>query len=164
MSAVAQIISANKNFEMEIIVDFSPERVKAPFYLRCAAFCVDYLVLLVVPIGWLMAARLLGGYGSVTVGGMVWLIGILLFAFNFIVLPMLGGQSLGKLLLGLTILNLDGSPVGIRQIIRRNVVGYFITALTLGIGFLISAANTSGRSLHDFIAGTIVVRGRKTQV
>ena len=164
MVAAAQTISTNKNFEMETIVDFSPERVKAPFALRCAAFCIDYMVLLAVPIGWLVAAKFLGGSGTLTIGSTVWIIGIILFIINFVALPLLGGQTLGKMLLGLTILNTDGTPVGIRGILKRNVLGYFISGLTLGIGFLISAANTSGRSLHDFIAGTIVVRGRKTQV
>jgi uncharacterized RDD family membrane protein YckC len=43
----------------------------------------------------------------------------------------------------------------------RDVVGYALTVLTLGFGFLIAAVIPSGRALHDYIAGTIVIRGRK---
>ena len=62
---------------------------------------------------------------------------------------------------GLTILNVDGTPVRLGRILMRNVIGYLLTVLTFGLGFLIAAINKSGRSLHDFIAGTVVVHGRK---
>ena len=149
---------------METIVDFSPLRLKAPFLLRCAAFCIDYMVLLAVPVAWLATSKLFGENGPISVGVSVWTVGVILFLVNFIALPIVGGRTLGKMLLGLTILNLDGTRVGIGGIIKRNIFGYLATALTLGTGFLIAGANTSGRALHDFIAGTIVVHGRKTQV
>jgi len=149
---------------METVVGFSPERLKAPFILRCAAFSIDYMVLLAVPVGWLIVARFLGGSGAVTVGSSIWGISLIVFLLNFVALPLFRGKTFGKMLLGLTIVNVDGTRVGPGGMIRRNVFGYFLTALTLGIGFLISAANTSGRTLHDYIAGTVVVRGRRTRV
>ena len=164
MAAAAETILIRNNSAMETIVDFSPELVKAPFLLRCAAFCIDYMVLVVVPVGWLVMSKFLSEKGPMSVGPTVWVIGVILFLLNFIVLPIFGGKTIGKLLLGLTILNADGTRVGVWGIIKRNIFGYFVTALTLGVGFLISAANTSGRSLHDFIGGTIVVRGRKIRV
>jgi uncharacterized RDD family membrane protein YckC len=75
---------------------------------------------------------------------------------------MLRGRTLGKLLMGLTIVNVDGSYVTPAGIIRRNLLGYALTVLTFGVGFLISAVSKSGRALHDLIAGTIVVRGRRS--
>ena len=164
MAAAVETFLTHNNSAMETIVDFSPELVKAPFLLRSAAFCVDYMVLLVVPVGWLVMSRLLSDKGAVTVGPMVWVIGVVFFLLDFIVLPVFGGRTIGKLVLGLTILNADGSRAGLVGIIKRNIVGYLLTALTLGVGFLISALNASGRSLHDFVGGTIVVRGRRTQV
>jgi len=149
---------------METIVDFSPESLKAPFLLRCSAFCVDYMLLLIVPVGWLMLSKLFGDNGLTSVGLSVWTVGVILFLINFIALPIVAGRSIGKMLLGLTIVNLDGTRVGIGGMIKRNVFGYFATALTLGAGFLLAGANTSGRALHDFVGGTIVVHGRKTRV
>jgi len=149
---------------METIVDFSPESLKAPFLLRCAAFCVDYMLLLIVPVGWLMLSKLFGDNGLTSVGLSVWTVGVTLFLLNFIALPIVAGRSIGKMLLGLTIVNLDGTRVGIGGMIKRNVFGYLATALTLGAGFLLAGANTSGRALHDFVGGTIVVHGRKTRV
>src|SRR5258706_4424797 len=154
MAAAAETILIRNNSAMETIVDFSPELVKAPFLLRCAAFCIDYMVLVIVPVGWLVMSKFLSEKGTMSVGPTVWVIGLILFLLNFIVLPVFGGKTIGKLLLGLTILNADGTRVGIWGIVKRNIFGYLVTALTLGVGFLISAANTSGRSLHDFFVAT----------
>ncbi len=142
-------------------VDFSPVLLKAPFVLRIAAFCIDYMILLIIPIGWLLLGKMLGEGNNVSIGATVWFIGIVVFLLNFILLPLIRGKTIGKMVLGLTILNSDGTDMRLMGLLRRNILGYFITALTGGLGFLISAVNESGRSLHDFIGGTIVIRGRK---
>ena len=74
---------------------------------------------------------------------------------------MLRGRTLGKLLVGLTIVKNDGTRVDLLSIVRRNIIGYILTILTMGIGFLIGAVNNSGRALHDFVGGTMVIRGRR---
>jgi uncharacterized RDD family membrane protein YckC len=81
---------------------------------------------------------------------------------NHLLLPIWRGQTLGKMLTGLTIVNVDGTSLTISHLLRRNVLGYLITVFTLGIGFLISAFSRSGRALHDIIGGTVVIYGRKT--
>lgn len=163
-SAASRAISTNKSSEAEKIVNFSPEALKAPFALRCAALSIDYILLLVFPVGWLAAGKLLGETGTVAIGTTIWVVGIVFFLANFLVLPLFRGQTIGKMVTGLTILNLDGTDIGFSAVLRRNVLGYLATVLTLGIGFLIVAVNSSGRALHDYTAKTIVVRGRKTQV
>lgn len=150
---------------MEKIVDFAPERLRAPFFLRCAALFIDYMILLAMPLGWLIWALILSDAGTnFSIGYFLWLLGIGLWLINCIFLPLFRGQTVGKMIMGLTILNLDGTNIDFLGILRRNCLGYLITALTLGIGFLTSAVNVSGRSLHDFIAGTVVIRGRKRQL
>lgn len=162
-SAATRAITATKPSGMEKIVDFAPERIKAPFVLRCAALIIDYIVLLSMPVSWLIVSKLLSGTpGDVGIGATGWVLGFVLFIANFLLLPLMRGQTIGKMALGLTVVNLDGTNVEIISVIRRNLVGYLATVLTFGIGFLIAAVNTSGRSLHDIIGGTVVVRGRKT--
>ena len=146
------------------IIDFVPEQLKAPFELRCAALSLDYILLLAFPAAWLAIGKVFGDPGSVGLGTMIWLIGIVVFLFNFLVMPLFRGQTIGKMLTGLTILKIDGSDIGFSTVLRRNVIGYLATLLTLGIGFLIAAVNPSGRALHDFFAGTVVIRGRKKTV
>jgi uncharacterized RDD family membrane protein YckC len=162
--AATRAIEINKSADRESIIDFSPERLRAPFILRFAALCIDYIFLLILPAGWLVVSGLLSETGTLTIGNWVWLIGILLSIVNFFILPLIRGQTVGKMLVGLTILNIDGTRLSLRGVIRRHTLGYLATVLTLGIGFVISAVNSSGRSLHDFIGGTIVVHGRKKQV
>jgi uncharacterized RDD family membrane protein YckC len=40
----------------------------------------------------------------------------------------------------------------------RHFVGYPLSFLLLGIGFLMAAVTVRGRGLHDIIADTVVVR------
>lgn len=149
----------------EVIVDFSPQRLKAPFALRIAALCVDYLLLLMLPVAWLVLARFFSDTGTPDgIGSTIWFIGFLLLVANNILLPMVNGQSLGKMIFGMHIVKMDGSRAGAMSILLRNVFGYTLTLCSAGLGFLSSAISMNGRTLHDFIAGTMVVRGRKSRV
>ena len=159
------VVSPTRPTSREQIVDFSPELLQAPFVLRCAAVFIDYMLLLAVPLGWMIFGKFFSDNGpTAPLGPAVWLIVIILWLINFLLFPLLRGQTLGKMLTGLTILKMDGTEARLDRILFRNVFGYLITALTLGLGFLISAVSSTGRSLHDFLSGTIVVRGRKKLV
>ena len=163
-TAAQDIVPTSESTDSDRIVSFSLERLHAPFLLRCAALCIDYIVLLVVPIGWLILGKFVTDNGIVVITGWIWLVGLVLFLANFIVFPMLRGKTVGKQLLGLTIINIDGSSLTFWGAIKRNIIGYAATILTGGLGFLIAAVNESGRSLHDFIGGTAVIRGRRIKV
>lgn len=71
----------------------------------------------------------------------------------------LAGRSPGKVALGLVIEDIEGnSRLGfLRAAIR--VAGSVLSALTLGIGFLLVLFRDDRRALHDRIAGTWVRRG-----
>ena len=163
MSSIADTLAlADYSPQMEKITRFSPDALKAPFFLRCAALFIDYMILLLVPVIWLLWATFFGdGPQSVSLSVTTWLLVIIVWLINFIALPLFRGQTLGKMLAGITILKTDGTPARLGSIILRNIVGYFLTAVTLGVGFLIAAVNNSGRALHDYVGGTIVVHARK---
>ncbi len=162
MAAVELAKAPVNTFRMEKIVDFSPDNLKAPFVLRCGALFIDYMVLVAAPIAWLMFPKLLGatqtGGG---VGNTGWTIAVVLGIADLLVFPLLRGKTIGKALTGLTIVRMDGTKAGITNILLRNVLGYLLTTVTLGLGFLFAAVSGSGRALHDYISGTIVVSGRK---
>lgn len=146
----------------ETIVGFSPERLKAPFPLRIAALCVDYLLFLILPLTWLVLARFLSHTGTPdSIGNTIWIIGFILLGANSILLPMVNGQSLGKMIFGMHIVKNDGSRPDVFSILMRNVFGYTLTLCSAGLGFLFAATSSKGRALHDYVAGTMVVRGRK---
>lgn len=147
---------------MEKVIEFSPSLIKAPFFLRCAAFFVDYMMMLAIPIVWLIFSKFFGdGTASLSISSMIWLFVLLAWVINFLAFPLLFGKTIGKMMAGLTILKTDGTPVRLGRIMLRNIIGYLVSILTLGLGFLIAGVNKSGRSLHDYIAGTVVVYGRK---
>jgi len=164
MATAADNVIPAKTTEADKIVDFSPERLKAPFFLRVAAFCIDYMILIGLPIAWLVATKFFGEPGSHGISSFIWVIAAILLIVNLLLFPLLRGQTVGKMITGLTIVNSDGTDLRLGGILMRNVMGYLITVATLGLGFLISGINSSGRALHDFLGGTVVVRGRKVQL
>lgn len=149
-------------YKTEKIVGFAPEDVAAPFFLRCAAIAIDYILFMMWPVAALLWDRLVS---DVTTkpgpGGWTWTFMTIFWVADFILFPLLRGQTIGKFLTGLTILNVDGTSIGLSTIALRHLLGYALTTLTLGFGFFSSVFSAKGRALHDVVAGTIVVRARR---
>ena len=122
---------------------------------------IDYIVLMAIVAVCTLVARTLGG-GARTAGSSTetvgWLIVVLVAILNFGIFPGLRGQTIGKWSTGLRIERTNGQGLGIGRAFLRHFVGYPASIVTLGIGFLIAAANTRGRALEDLIADTVVVR------
>ena len=89
------------------------------------------------------------------------LVGLLLGLTNFVIFPMFTGQSIGKMLTGIKIVKSDGNTASFSRILVRHLIGYPLTILTFGLGFIFSAFNRPGRALHDYLAGTNVIYGRR---
>jgi uncharacterized RDD family membrane protein YckC len=161
MSTTLESASVGTPQNAEIVMNFDPKKVRAPFFLRCGAILADYMLLVFVPVIGLLLGRYFGNDGARLLGGGLndasWLVAALLGFTNLIVLPFFFGQSIGKMIVGIRILRLDGKPVSLGRILLRQTLGYFLTALTLGLGFLIAALSSKGRTLHDLMAGTVVI-------
>jgi uncharacterized RDD family membrane protein YckC len=136
-------------------------RFRAPFSLRCGAILIDYIILVAIIAFSTLVSRLLGG-GARSAGNSSETIGVLLAlivaALNLGVLPGLTGFTAGKWATGLRILRDDGGPIGIGRAFLRHFLGYPLSFIPLGLGFLAAALTVRGRGLHDLIANTIVVR------
>ncbi|MFJ5749585.1 RDD family protein [Peribacillus frigoritolerans] len=84
--------------------------------------------------------------------------------FNFlymVIVPILWyGYTVGKRIMGIRIVRMDGKKLGIGTMLLRYLVAALVYAITLGIGFIVSALmvgiRKDHRSIHDFIAGTYV--------
>lgn len=154
-------VSSQRQRRKEIIAEFNPAELKAPFALRCGALCIDYILLIAIPV----VTLLLGGATSTQSGGLSnstgWLLGTLLCLTNFFILPAVGGQTIGKMLTGIRIVRKNGTGISFSTVLLRHLLGYFLTALTLGIGFILAAFNHKGRALHDYVAGTTVVYAKR---
>lgn len=149
----------------QIVVNFDAERLKAPFLLRCGAILIDYIILVAIPIISLLIYKYSGREPSKMLNNEIinagWLIMVLLALTNFVLLPLLVGQSIGKMLTGLRVVKKDGKSPSLGSLFIRHLIGYPLTILTFGLGFFISVINSKGRALHDFLAGTVVIYGQK---
>lgn len=166
MSAKAEKnIAVKRAKPTQIVVDFDAERLRAPFLLRCGAFLMDYILLVCIPVVFLLLGRFYGADGVKLLNSELsstgWLIMLLSGLTNFVIFPMFSGQSIGKMLTGIRIVGKDGTPPTFLQLLLRHTVGYLLTALTLGLGFLFSALNQKGRALQDLVGGTVVIYGKQ---
>jgi uncharacterized RDD family membrane protein YckC len=166
MSArVERVVPAKRIRTEQIVVNFDAERLKAPFSLRCGAILIDYILLVAVPVSSLIIGRLMGIEPAKLLNSEVsnagWLITILLILTNFVILPLFSGQSIGKMLTGLRIVKTDGNTPSLPALLLRHLIGYPLSFLIFGLGFLLPVFNQKGRALHDFLAGTVVVYGRR---
>lgn len=136
-------------------------RVQVPFALRCGAFLIDYILLILLVVMGTLFARMLGG-GARAAGNSAEtaaiVLAIVVALLNLGVLAGLTGRTIGKWATGLRIQRNESGNPGIGRALLRHFVGYPLSFVTLGIGFLMAAATVHGRGLHDMIAGTIVVR------
>lgn len=133
---------------------------------RGAAFLLDQLILAAA---WLLFSSwtvLL--YVSVTrwpddflnlavLGGLLAILGALVRAIYWIVFVGGCGQTPGKMVLGLQVVRRDGRAVRYGRAAWR-WVGTGLAALPLGLGFLGLMVTREKRGLHDWLAGTRVVR------
>src|SRR6185436_18649470 len=136
-------------------------RYRAPFALRCGALLIDYIVLALVLTFSILIARLLAGGTAEKVGIILTLI---VAVGDLGVLAGLTGRSIGKWTTGLRIERIGGGAPGIPRVLLRHFIGYPLSLIPFALGFLMVTVSPTGRALHDYIAGTVVVRRGVMQV
>lgn len=136
------------------------------FFRRCLALPIDGAI---VGFAWLVGALwLLIVYGltahepaalatlALLAGASFWL-GILLNGIYFIGFVGACGQTPAKMLLGMRVVRRDGACVGYGRALLR-WIGYGLMFGTLGLGWIVAVLNVERRGLHDWVAGTRVIR------
>lgn len=72
------------------------------------------------------------------------------------------GYTVGKKAMGVQIVRIDGKKITFFTMLKRVILGMLVHVLTFGIGYIVSAfmvgLREDKRAIHDFIAGTQVVR------
>jgi len=128
------------------------ELVPAGFWIRGGAYMIDGALIIV---------------GQLILFGFLLLVGIpktvanlassLLGIAYFVWLPVSNsGQTVGKMAAGIAIMRTDGAPLTYLRCLGR-WLGYLLSSITLGLGFVIAAFTGQKRALHDYIADTRVV-------
>ena len=86
---------------------------------------------------------------------------LLLNGGYFIAFTTVGGQSIGKMALGIKVISQGESTVPIGRATLRTLA-YLVSALPLGAGFLPGVISADRLALHDRLAHTRVVRPSST--
>jgi uncharacterized RDD family membrane protein YckC len=142
---------------------------RASVFVRFFALLVDLVFLFIVH-SLILAAAALGlllgpestSYASASsavrhFSSVPFLASLFVFVYYFTVMTADGDRTIGKRLFGIRVVTRDGHEFGrIRAFVR--CFCYAISAFPFFIGFLM-AFLFRGRSLHDILAGTMVVRG-----
>jgi uncharacterized RDD family membrane protein YckC len=85
----------------------------------------------------------------------LWL-GLIVSVLYFVGYWAKSGQTIGKLMMGIRIVGLDGSAISVGKALLR-YVGYLISGLVASLGFLWLAFDRRRQGWHDKIASTYVI-------
>jgi uncharacterized RDD family membrane protein YckC len=118
----------------------------AGFWKRVAALLIDTIVV--------SAAS---GILTAVTFGMAWFsIFLLPWIYEAIMLSSEKQATVGKMVLGLVVTDLNGGRISFGRATGRHFAKW-LSALTLGIGFLMVAFTERKQALHDMIADTLVM-------
>ncbi len=83
--------------------------------------------------------------------------GLVVWGFAYLFLSLaVTGRTVGKGVVGLTVVNADGSPLGVRRAFVRTLL-LPVSTFLFGAGLVLIVVHREHRSLHDLIAHTAVV-------
>ena len=121
----------------------------AGFWIRFVAWLIDGIIL-IIP--------------NIIIGLVVESPASILLQFTIGIVYTIGfwtaeGATPGKMAIGLRITTVEGEPIDFGKAVLR-YIGYFVSGITLGIGYLMIAFTRDKRGLHDLIAGTVVIQTR----
>ncbi len=130
----------------------------AGFWVRLVAWLIDFIILGIVQ-GILIAIwpGLFEYFSSDSYGHPVDLLIFVVDTLYFTIGVAVWSTTIGKRALGLYVLRPDGSKVGGGRAMARYFAG-ILSALLIGIGYLMIGLRSDKRGLHDLICDTVVVR------
>lgn len=125
------------------------------FWIRVAAAIIDYLVISVISS--LFSLILQVGAFPFQVGAFLFFPVFWLYHWLF---TGLRGQTLGKMALGIKVVNAAGSVPGLGRAALREIPGKILSTIAVCLGFLWVIWDGQKQGWHDKIASTHVVRLR----
>jgi uncharacterized RDD family membrane protein YckC len=134
----------------------------AGFWIRAVAALLDFLLFTLVKGALSVLARLVwrSDVGTLGIEGALNASTALFVALYVILLHAFEGQTLGKLIVRVRVVGLDGEPPAVGASVLR-FFAYFVSLLPLAGGFFMAGLRADRRALHDLLAGTRVERLRR---
>lgn len=140
-----------------------PEVYEGLLTRRVLAYLIDLIILTILgAILWLVT-----GAAALLTFGLLFplqaaLLALLPFAYHILLIASEGAATVGMRLLGLRVYSiLDGGRPNLAQVAVNVVTFYGSLALTGSLVLLVALFNSRGRTLHDYLGGTIVLRQRR---
>jgi uncharacterized RDD family membrane protein YckC len=132
----------------------------AGFWIRALALVLDFLVFAFVQITFSVGAGRV--FGAAVDDDLSYQSAVLFFTLLFTLLytsamHATAGQTIGKMLAGVRVVDGEGEPPRFGTAVLR-YVGYYASFFTFTLGFVMAGLRRDKRALHDLIAGTWVVR------
>lgn len=137
------------------------EGFPAGFVTRLVAMAIDLSLLSVI----ITTVTVLGQFIGQSLYAGIWTLRLIalfttgfsvgLYIVYFVGLTVLGGQTLGKRIMGVRVLRSDGSRVYLKTSIKR-YIGTWIS-LPLFWGYLMVLVDSRRRAFHDKLADTVVI-------
>ncbi|WLR50222.1 RDD family protein [Bacillus tianshenii] len=134
----------------------------AGFWMRLWAFIVDLIVvgslhrLLVYPVFHLTETPVDQSFMFAPAAIATTIIGFV----YFVLMTKFFQQTVGKMVFGLKVVNLEGQRPSWATVIFREVVGKFISKTLFFVGYLAAAVSGRKQAWHDKIADTYVIHDR----
>jgi predicted flap endonuclease-1-like 5' DNA nuclease/uncharacterized RDD family membrane protein YckC len=129
------------------------------FFLNInAQSCAAGVDILVLSDGWNALPALLCDFLNISSLTIALLTGPIYFIF----LATAGGQTVGKHVMGVRVVRLDGKPMTYLDSAQR-WLGYLLSLAPLGLGFLWVIVDDRRRGFHDKVAGTCVIYSWRAQ-
>lgn len=91
---------------------------------------------------------------ALLLGCTTWVLLFLIYHFMF---SKYGGQTMGKVVLGIQVVGLDGKAVSTKNAFLRSV-GFLTAGLPALAGFFWAGFDTHRRGWHDYLGGTVVIQ------
>jgi uncharacterized RDD family membrane protein YckC len=158
---------AHELTELRELFGFKKELIQPQYYasldVRLVAWLIDYLLIWAIYVGLSLfiiyflvddrKLKIIISFASIVL--------IPIFRSIYVTVMEASSQqaSLGKRLLGLKVCDEMGKRLSLSKSILRNLCKW-ISALTLGIGYLMGFFDRKQQCLHDKMAGTLVVKER----
>ena len=132
---------------------------RAPRLRRTAAAVVDLLAVALLSAPFAAAIELtIGNWGDQRVWGSMALIAALVMFLYHTCSVALAGRTLGMKLCGLQAVDARKASVPTTGQCMRRAFFYMLSLATAGLGILYSLFDAEGRTAHDILSGTVVVR------
>jgi len=156
-----RFLHRNHAASIHVVIEPDPGAARpAGFWRRALALTVDVVIFEFVQFSFgVVAGRIWGAEVDDVAEFHVAVVAftLLFTAVYTTVLHARGGQTVGKALVGVRVVAVDGGSLPLRAALLRHLA-YFASIATLGFGYVMAGLRADRRALHDLLAGSRVER------